>query len=143
VIACNRAAALVFGDFAALAPAQRNVLHRLLFDAQWRTLFTDWDDVVTRAVAQFRAAMARHANEPWLHDFTAMLCAESPLFQALWSQRRVARSPSLLKTLSHPRLGALNLHYATFWPASAPDDVRLTIYTPADAATQAIVRHLQ
>jgi hypothetical protein len=72
-----------------------------------------------------------------------MLCAESPLFQALWSRRQVAPSPSLLKTLRHPRLGALNLHYATFWPASAPDDVRLTIYTPADAATQAIVRRMQ
>jgi transcriptional regulator with XRE-family HTH domain len=143
VIAWNRPAELVFGDFAACAPSQRNVLHRLLFDPQWRALFADWDVVVARTVAQFRAAMARHANEPWLHDFTAMLCAESPLFQALWSRRQVAPSPSLLKTLRHPRLGALNLHYATFWPASAPDDVRLTIYTPADAATQAIVRRMQ
>ena len=143
VIAWNQPAVAVFGDFAALPPAQRNVLHRLLFDPQWRALFTGWDDVVARAVAQFRAAIARHANEPWLHDFTATLCAESAQFQALWAQPHVAQSPSLLKTLRHPRLGALNLHYATFWPASAPDDVRLTVYTPADSATQAVVRRMQ
>lgn len=139
VIAWNQPARLVFGDFAALAPAQRNVLHRLLFDPHWRELFVDWEEVVARAVAQFRAATARQANERWLHDFTTTLSAQSPRFRALWAQRRVASPPALRKRLRHRPLGTLDFHYATLWPDSAPQDVRLTVYTPADAATAAIV----
>jgi hypothetical protein len=40
------------------------------------------------------------------------------------------------------KLGLLHFDYATLHPDSEPDDIRISVYTPADARTRAAVARL-
>jgi transcriptional regulator with XRE-family HTH domain len=133
VIAWNEPAARVFGGFAHLQGDACNVLHRLLLDPVWRELFVDWEEIIARAISQFRAMRAQHLEDPRLADLVAHLTANSPHFARLWPQRDVGLPPSCVKTLRLPQGGTLNLNYATVRPQDGRGDVVFIVYTPADA----------
>jgi hypothetical protein len=64
------------------------------------------------------------------------------MFAALWRRHEVARPPACQKTLDHPRAGTLTLDYATLRPDGGADDLRFTIYTPADSESAQRLRQL-
>lgn len=84
-------------------------------------------------MAQYRATTVAISADPVLVDFVAQLEARSPMFAALWRRQEVARPPACQKTLDHPRAGRLTLDYATLRPDGGADDLRFTVYTPADS----------
>lgn len=133
VIAWNARAARIFGGFAHLAGHERNVLHRLLLDPAWRDLFADWQEIIERAIAQFRAMTAQHLADPRVAELIALLAARSPHFARLWPQRDVALPPACLKTLRHPTGGMLTLNYLTLRSRDGAGELAFTVYTPADA----------
>ena len=61
-----------------------------------------------------------------------MLERDSESFRKHWRRRDVRQPAPQSKVLDHPRAGRLDLDYATF-QADSDRDVRLTIYTPANA----------
>ena len=131
-VAWNRPAELVFGGFEHLALSERNVMHRLLFDPQWRTLFVNWNEIVESAVAQFRAATVGMSGDVRLSQLLDTFNA-SPTFAKLWRSQQVAPPQAKKKILEHSTLGRLAFDYATLRPDDASSDLRFTIYTPADA----------
>ncbi len=142
VLAWNQPAAIVFDGFAQLAAGERNIMHRLLFDPGWRRLFAAWESIVESAVAQFRASTVHLAADPELAGFLSRMAAGSPRFARLWKRQEVALPPTCVKTIDHPRAGAMTLNYATLRPDSDTEDVRFTIYTPADALSGERLRQL-
>jgi transcriptional regulator with XRE-family HTH domain len=142
ILAWNRPAEIVFGGFAQLRPTERNVLHRLLFDSCWQTLFVDCDSIVAGAVAQFRATTAHLSANASVKRLVTELTAKSERFKQLWEAQNVAQSQALRKTLRHASAGLLAFDYATLRPDGTPPGVRFTIYTPADAATVERMRAL-
>jgi transcriptional regulator with XRE-family HTH domain len=132
VIAWNKAAARVFGDFATIKGERRNLLYLIFCDRHWRSLFDGWEAIAASAVAQFRAGTARHNGDARFKSLLKLLERESPEFREHWRRRDVRRPMPRSKVLDHPRAGRLDLEYATFQPDGDPD-VRLTIYTPANA----------
>lgn len=136
VLAWNAPADALFG-FGRMAPAERNILRCLLLDAAWQRLFPEGDALLPAVVAQFRAGSVHADDQQRRQALIDALQAESPRFAQLWPQREVAAPLARRKRISHPVLGALDFHYATFRPDDAPPRVRFTIYAPADADTAA------
>lgn len=135
IIGWNAPASRLFGDFGRLPGERRNILWLLFCDPAWAELFIDIDTIRESAVAQFRATTARLAADPGFLHFVKTLGQASPGFQAVWCRRDVREPAALHKDLVHPKLGRLSLDYATFRPDGI-EDVRFTIYTPADARTK-------
>jgi hypothetical protein len=90
----------------------------------------------TRPPAARSRASARRIGDP---DFTALIDAlerESPMFRELWPQHEVLTGQLGTKTIEHPVLGTLRLRHLQSIPTEHPD-LRLTQFTPVDAATRA------
>ena len=59
VVAWNRAATVMLGDYGALPPQQRNVLRILFLDPQARAVQYDWESVARFVLGAFRVDAAR------------------------------------------------------------------------------------
>ncbi len=133
ILAWNRAATAVLGDFAALPARERNTIWRLFATADCH-LFADWEDLAQRALAQFRADSARYVGDPWFAELIDDLQRVSPEFRAWWPRHDVLGMPDGRKVLNHPTAGRLALEHTTFQVPDAPD-LKLVVYTPLEADT--------
>ncbi len=64
IVGWNRAAALIFADYAAMAPYERNSLRLVFTHPAWRTLMVDWEQDAKKALATFRAWFGRAGPIP-------------------------------------------------------------------------------
>lgn len=142
VLCRNRLADAVFGDFDREPGCTDNVLRRLLLDPEWRERFANWEEVAESAIAQFRAATGDFVGRSTWRQFVASLSADSPWFAERWLAQRVAQPVSYAKVVRHPTAGSLRMLYASLAPDGEPPDVRLIVYTPADADTARRIRRL-
>jgi transcriptional regulator with XRE-family HTH domain len=129
VIDWNAPAVEIFGAFE--GADRGNLLTRLLFDPYWRELFDEWEEIIERSVAQFRATTVSISSTPAHQQFVARLSQRSELFARLWSAGDVQHPPSCIKVLNHPQKGRCVYSYATLRPDGISSQVRFTIYTPA------------
>ena len=82
VLGWNRAAAALFGDFATLPPAERNMVWLLFTAPRLRTLLVDWEAHAQQVLGQFRASWGRHADDPAFGELIGRLRQTSPEFDA-------------------------------------------------------------
>ncbi len=59
VLAWNRAAELLFGDYGKLEGDERNIMHIVLANKAHRKLLIDWHEVASIVLATFRADSTR------------------------------------------------------------------------------------
>ncbi len=138
----NRLADAVFGDFGREPGRTDNVLRRLMLDPDWRERFANWENVAESAIAQFRAATGHLVGSSTWRQFVAKLSDESSWFAERWSALRVVPAVTYTKIVRHPVAGSLTMLYASLAPEGEPSDVRLVMYTPADAHTAECIRRL-
>jgi PAS domain-containing protein len=130
VLAWNKAAADIFA-FDRVPEEDRNTLIIVLTRPQARRLFGDaWLGAARRMVAEFRATHDLWAGDPAFLDLIARLRAGCPEFAGWWDAHEVRGAAAGVKTLHHPRRGAIGLSYATFQSNDDPA-LKLVIYTPA------------
>lgn len=132
LLAWNRAAVELFGDFARLPESERNILIYMLTEPAARRLFgSTWADEAERMVAQFRSTHDLWAGDPAFVELLQRLYADCPNFSHWWEAHDVRCISSGRKTLHHPQRGVLCLEYASL---QSNDDaaLRIVVYTPAD-----------
>jgi transcriptional regulator with XRE-family HTH domain len=129
VLAWNASARQLLGDFASLAPADRNILRMIFLWEHWRALFADCDGLAASAVAQFRAETARHAGDRELLALTSALARDSDEFASLWHARQLDRLQLKAKRLRHAELGIIDLTYAPLRPRGVADDLSVVVYS--------------
>jgi hypothetical protein len=134
VLAWNRGASTVFGDYGELPEGRRNLLWTMFLQPDRRTLFEDWEREAGRAVAKFRSEAAAYLDEPAARVLIAELQAESPEFAALWERRDVSGRTDGLKRIVHPAFGPLELEHTTYHVSDQPG-VRLSLYAPEPGST--------
>ncbi|NJA89464.1 helix-turn-helix domain-containing protein [Rhodocyclus tenuis] len=132
---------LVGVDIAALEKEDRNCLYLALAHPVWRARILDWDEVMPRMVAMFRAAMAEHADDPRWQEQLQRYFAISAEFQHVWQRNEVRGIENQSKRFQHPQLGVLNLQQTNWWSAPKNGD-RLLVYLPADEASAESLRCL-
>jgi transcriptional regulator with XRE-family HTH domain len=135
LLAYNRVYASFFEDLDAIPVEDRNILWLTFTDAAWRRPIVDWDDSVGNLVAEYRAAMARHLDEPAWKLLVARLHRASPEFRAFWERHDVQSVVSRRKRALHPTAGLLSVEYTNLWLGER-HGTRIVAFTPADERTR-------
>lgn len=127
ILAWNRLAALLFGDFGAMPKAERNIVRHMFLDPAPRRQIADWEMHAQHMVEQFRVSCDRFAGDPHVNERVAALKRESDLFRRLWSKHEVRVNLDGVKTLNHHKLGKLELHHISLGVVENPD-MRIVAY---------------
>jgi transcriptional regulator with XRE-family HTH domain len=131
VLAWNRAAALLFGDYGKLSGDERNVMHIVFANKAHRKMLVDWRDVASTTLAMFRADSACNAGDPDFERLIGTLLGISPEFRELWPRQDVLPSSSSRKRIKHPVAGRMTFEYTSF-AVSDHADLKLIVYTPLE-----------
>ena len=135
LLAYNRVYASFFDDIDTVPIEDRNILWLAFTHPQWRAAIVDWDDIVGRMVAEYRAAMAEHLDDPAWKTLVARLHRASPEFTAVWERHDVQGVESRTKRAMHPAVGLLRLDYTNLWLGPALG-TRIIAFSPADERTR-------
>jgi transcriptional regulator with XRE-family HTH domain len=141
VVAWNRAATVMFTDYGALAPEQRNILRFVFLDPKVRVAQYDWDSVARFVVGAFRVDAARAGAAAEVEPLVDELCRLSPEFKAMWQDNDVRSHGEVVKHIRHAVLGLLAFEYSAFAVDGRPD-LSMVVYNPATPADAEKIRSL-
>jgi transcriptional regulator with XRE-family HTH domain len=141
VVAWNRAATVMLGDYGALPPHQRNVLRVIFLDPRARAVQYDWESVARHVVGAFRVDAARAGASAEVEPLVDELCRLSPEFRTMWRENEVrgAAHGEAVKHIRHPVLGPLAFEYSAF-SVDGRTDLSMVIYNPATPADAEKIR---
>lgn len=132
VLAWNRAAELLFGDYGKLDGDERNIMHIVFVNKAHRRLLVDWDEMAQASLAMFRADSARYVGDPDFERLIGTLKRVSSEFRELWPRQDVLRSLGSHKRIKHPVAGRMTFEYTSF-AVTGQADMKLIVYTPLDS----------
>lgn len=98
-----------------------NLLHYIFLDPSARHLVVDWDQRARRVVAEFRADVGVHVDEPDVLALIDQLNRDSDVFSHWWTRHAVVEREGGLREFQHPREGRLAYQQTTFRLATHPD----------------------
>jgi transcriptional regulator with XRE-family HTH domain len=134
VVAWNRAATVMLGDYGALPPDQRNVLRIIFLDPRARAVQYDWESVARFVVGSFRVDAARAGASAEVEPLVDELCRLSPEFEVMWRANDVVGAPGeVVKHIRHPVLGPLAFEHSAF-AVDGRTDLSMVVYNPATPA---------
>jgi transcriptional regulator with XRE-family HTH domain len=131
----NRVYGSFFDDLDTMPIEDRNLLWLSFTHPDWRRAIVDWDDSVGRMVAEYRAEMAEHLDDPAWKAMVARLHRASPEFTSLWERHDVQAVESRTKRAMHPTAGLLLIDYTNLW-LDQRHGTRIIAFTPADERTR-------
>ncbi|GEC05715.1 DNA-binding protein [Streptomyces spinoverrucosus] len=114
ILAWNRMAAAVFGDWAELPAQERNWARLVFLKPEYRDLFVDWDQKASDIVAFLRMDAGCHPDDPRLSALVGELSVKSEEFRRLWATHDVKEKSHGVKRFHHPLVGELSLSFETF-----------------------------
>jgi transcriptional regulator with XRE-family HTH domain len=131
VVAWNRAATVMLGDYGSLPPAQRNILRFIFLDPRARAAQYDWERVARFVLGAFRVEAARAGAAAEVEPLVEELSRLSPEFRAMWRDNDV-QGPhgEAVKHIRHPVLGPLAFEFSTF-AIDGRTDLSMAVYNPA------------
>ncbi|MET4923607.1 helix-turn-helix transcriptional regulator [Streptomyces sp. PSRA5] len=136
LLAWNRTAAALFGDWDQLPPRERNWARLVFLRPGSRRLFTDWEPQAAAAVGALRLHASCRPDDPGLRSLVDELSTGSDDFRRLWARHDVKEQHHGTTRLHHPLVGDLTLSYETL---QLPDgsDQTLTIHHAGPASPTA------
>jgi transcriptional regulator with XRE-family HTH domain len=142
VVAWNRAATVLFGDFGARPPQERNMLRAMFLDPGARAAQYDWETVARFAVNAFRVEAARAGAAADMEPLVEELSRLSPDFKAMWAETGLgATHHDGVKHMKHPILGPVAFEFSVFSVDARPD-LAMVVCNPATAADAERIRSL-
>ncbi|WP_326774354.1 MULTISPECIES: helix-turn-helix domain-containing protein [unclassified Streptomyces] len=119
ILAWNRMAAALFGDWSELPPRERNWARLVFLNPAYRDLFLEWDSKASDMVSYLRLYAGCHPDDPELSALVGELSVKSEEFRRLWATHDVREKSHGVKQMRHPLVGDLALMYETL---HLPDD---------------------
>ncbi|MFJ2442389.1 MULTISPECIES: helix-turn-helix domain-containing protein [unclassified Streptomyces] len=119
ILAWNRMATAVFGDWGELPPRERNWSRLVFLSPAYRDLFVEWDIKASDMVSYLRLYAGMHPDDPELSALVGELSVKSDEFRRLWATHDVREKGHGTKLLCHPQVGELTLSYEMM---TLPDD---------------------
>lgn len=141
VVAWNRAASLLLGDYGRLPAEERNIMRRLFGNPNLRERLPDWERSARFMVAAFRTDVVRAGASVRVQELVDELCGKSPEFRALWRNGDVGTFGEGSKHLWHPDLGLLELEYSSFAVDGQPD-LSMVVFSPTTPQDRERIRSL-
>ncbi|MFE3074194.1 helix-turn-helix domain-containing protein [Streptomyces sp. NPDC059247] len=128
VLAWNRMARALLGDFSAMEPGERNVARMVFLGDHARDLYVDWECKATEVVSVLRLYAGCYPDDPALLALVGELSVRSEEFRSLWAAHTVADKGHGTKRLRHPLVGEMTLSYESLRVAGADPDLVLVTY---------------
>ncbi|WND35496.1 helix-turn-helix transcriptional regulator [Streptomyces sp. BB1-1-1] len=114
ILAWNRMAAALFGDWGKLPAQERNWARLVFLNPDYRDLFVDWDQKAHDMVSFLRMDAGRHPDDPRLSALVGELSVKSEEFRRLWATHDVKEKSYGVKRMRHPLVGEMTLSFETF-----------------------------
>lgn len=137
LLAWNKAATLVFGDFETMSIKERNLVYRIFTFRDYRDILEDWAGHAQRLLAQFRAGSSQFIGDAWFQELIDELNESSQEFRDWWPLYQVMGIPEGCKKLNHPILGRLEFEHITLQTNDFPSNIRINIYLPKHGTSTA------
>ncbi|GAA4829275.1 helix-turn-helix transcriptional regulator [Paenibacillus vulneris] len=132
IVAWNRAACLVYGDYASMSGRERNSVWRTFTSPYVRLMLQEnWENHARHRLANFRALYGNFVGDPWWSSLIEELNRTSAEFRAWWPQHDVLSGPEGLKVNHHPAAGRLVFDQISFLSTTSPH-LTVTINMPLD-----------
>ena len=109
VLAWNDLAAALMEDFAALAPAERNLARKAFLTPEPLYGITDRAEFRQHVVRELRGTLTRYPSDPAVSGLVEELREGSDEFARLWERHDVQAAPTLTKTFRHPAVGEVTV----------------------------------
>lgn len=138
VIAWNRAACLVLGNFSEMNVRQRNIVWAMFTDNKYKQLYVDWSLHAKDLLGRFRSTCGQYIEDSWLAQFIDDLKMQSTEFNLWWSLHEIQSNSEVYKQLNHPIGGILDFGVSKF-DVSDNSGLKLIVHTPlsgTDTATK-------
>ncbi|MGW7821308.1 helix-turn-helix domain-containing protein [Streptomyces puniciscabiei] len=128
ILAWNRMAAAVFGDWAELPAGERNWARLVFLRPDYRELFVDWEQKAIDIVCALRMDAGCHPDDPKLSALVGELSVKSEEFRRLWATHDVKEKSHGVKRLHHPLVGDLSLNFEGFRLADDSEQSLITYH---------------
>ncbi|MDV5147989.1 helix-turn-helix transcriptional regulator [Streptomyces sp. SBC-4] len=140
ILAWNRMARALMGDFATWEPDERNLARLVFLDPNARDLYIDWECKAVEIVSTLRLYAGCYPDDPLLLALVGELSVKSEEFRSLWAAHTVADKGHGTKRLRHPLVGELTLSYESLKVAGDDPDLVLVTYhaEPGSASADAL-----
>lgn len=142
LLAWNRTAAALFGDWDQLPPEDRNLARLMFLSPDYRRLFDDWETRAAGAVGALRLHAGCRPDDPRLLSLVAELSTGSEDFRRLWSRHDVEEHHHGTTHLRHPLAGALTLSFEILQLPDGSDQSLTIHHAPPDSPTSENLRLL-
>ncbi|MEU1133868.1 helix-turn-helix transcriptional regulator [Streptomyces sp. NPDC005900] len=126
ILASNRLARLLFGDFDVLPAERRNVAWLHFLDPDARERYPDWEQTARDTVAALRMDLGRYPCDDRLCGLLGELSVRSDDFNRLWAEHHVRENSHGPQRIRHPATGELPLLRETL---RLPDELDQTLVT--------------
>jgi transcriptional regulator with XRE-family HTH domain len=121
ILAWNRMAAALFGDWSELPAAERNWARLVFLRPEYRDLFVEWEQKAIDIVCALRMDAGCYPDDPRLSALVGELSVKSEEFRRLWATHDVKEKSHGVKRLRHPLVGELALNFEGFRLAGDTD----------------------
>jgi transcriptional regulator with XRE-family HTH domain len=139
ILAWNRMAAAVFGDWGELPVAERNWARLVFLRPEYRELFVDWEQKAIDIVCALRMDAGCYPDDPRLSALVGELSVKSEDFRRLWATHDVKEKSHGVKQLKHPLVGALSLNFEGFQLMGDSEQSMVTYHAdPGSASAEAL-----
>ncbi len=142
ILAWNRMAAAVFGDWAELPAREQNWARLVFLKPEYRDLFVDWEHKASDVVSQLRMDAGSHPNDPRLSALVGELSVKSEEFRRLWATHDVKERCHGIQRLHHPLVGELDLRLESFHQADAHEQMLVTYHAEPNSPSAEALRLL-
>ncbi|MET8611347.1 MULTISPECIES: helix-turn-helix transcriptional regulator [Streptomyces] len=128
ILAWNRMAAAVFGDWEDLPAAERNWARLVFLRPEYRELFVDWEQKAIDIVCALRMDAGCWPDDPRLSALVGELSVKSEEFRRLWATHDVKEKSHGVKRLHHPLVGDLALNFESLRLSDGTDQSLLVYH---------------
>ncbi|MGV9931149.1 helix-turn-helix domain-containing protein [Streptomyces olivaceoviridis] len=114
ILAWNRMAVALFGDWGELPPGERNWARLVFLRPAYRELFVDWEQKAIDIVCALRMDAGCDPDDARLSVLVGELSVKSEEFRRLWATHDVKEKSHGVKHLHHSLVGDLALNFESF-----------------------------
>ncbi|MEW2283801.1 helix-turn-helix transcriptional regulator [Streptomyces sp. NPDC047841] len=142
ILAWNRMAAALFGDWGELPPGERNWARLVFLRPAYRELFVDWEQKAIDIVCALRMDAGCDPDDARLSALVGELSVKSEEFRRLWATHDVKEKSHGVKHLHHPLVGDLALNFESFRLTDGSEQSLVTYHADPDSASADSLRLL-
>ncbi len=130
ILAWNPLSAALYGDYARLPPAERNLLHLVLARPLEQVSSVESERAARHLIARLRFDYSRHGDDPRFEALIRRLETTSPLFRRLWELPEFSLRALGIFNFRTERFGDLTFEHISVVP-DGPPGIRIGTSVPA------------